>query len=86
MTPLEAAYALFSPGSERFLDAVDFAGHYQVTRTEARHIALEYAAPRSGKERGRMKLGGRTVRMQANSRKKILLTQNFLMSMEKIHR
>ena len=45
MTPLEAAYALFSPGSGRFLDAVDFAGRYQVSRTEARpearRIALE---------------------------------------------
>ena len=41
MTPLEAAYALLSPGSERFLDAVDFAGRYQVTRTEARRIVLE---------------------------------------------
>ena len=41
MTPLEAAYALFSPGSDRFLDAVDFAGRYQVTRSEARRIALE---------------------------------------------
>ena len=41
MTPLEAAYTLFSPGSERFLGAVDFAGRYQVTRTEATRIALE---------------------------------------------
>ena len=41
MTPLEAAYTLFSPGSERFLGAVDLAGRYQVTRTEARRIALE---------------------------------------------
>ena len=41
MTPLEAAYALFPPGSERFLGAVDFAGRYQVTHTEARRIALE---------------------------------------------
>ena len=41
MTPLEAAYALFSPGSERFLDAVDFPGRYQVTRTEVRRIALD---------------------------------------------
>ena len=41
MTPLEAAYTLFSPGSERFLDAVDFVGRYQVTRTEARRIALD---------------------------------------------
>ena len=32
MTPLEAAYAIFPPG---------FAGRYQVTRTEARCIALE---------------------------------------------
>jgi len=41
MTPLEAAYALFSPGSEGFLDAIDYAGRYQLTRTEARRIALE---------------------------------------------
>ena len=41
MTPIEAAYTLFSPGSERFLGAVDFAGRYQVNRTEARRIALE---------------------------------------------
>ena len=41
MTPLEAAYAAHDPGSERFLDAVDFAGRYQVTRTEAKRIALE---------------------------------------------
>ena len=41
MTPLEAAYTLFSPGSECFLGAVDFAGRYQVNRTEARRIALE---------------------------------------------
>ena len=41
MTPLEAAYAAHDPGSQRFLDAVDFAGRYQVTRTEARRIALE---------------------------------------------
>ena len=41
MTPLEAAYATHDPGSQRFLDAVDFAGRYQVTRTEARRIALE---------------------------------------------
>ena len=41
MTPLEAAYIVFSPGSDRFLDAVDFAGRYQVTRTEAKRIALE---------------------------------------------
>ena len=41
MTPLEDTYALFSPGSERFLDAVDFAGRYQVSRTDARRIALE---------------------------------------------
>ena len=41
MTLLEAAYTLFSPGSERFLGAVDFAVRYQVTRTEAHRIALE---------------------------------------------
>jgi len=41
MTPLEAAYAAHDPGSQRFLDAVDFAGRYRVTRTEARRIALE---------------------------------------------
>ena len=41
MTPLEAAYAAHEPGSHRFLDAVDFVGRYQVTRTEARRIALE---------------------------------------------
>ena len=41
MTPLEVAYALFPPRAERFLDAVDFAGHYQVSRTEARRLALE---------------------------------------------
>ena len=41
MTPLEAACTLFSPGSERFLGAVDFADRYQVTCTEARRIALE---------------------------------------------
>ena len=41
MTPLEAAYAFFSPRSELFLDAVDFADRYQVTRTEARRIALD---------------------------------------------
>ena len=41
MTPLEAAYATHAPGSGRFLDAVDFAGRYQVSRTEARRIALE---------------------------------------------
>ena len=29
MTPLEAAYAACEPGSERFLNAVDFAGRYQ---------------------------------------------------------
>ena len=29
------------PGSDRFLDAVDFAGRYQVTHTEAKRIALE---------------------------------------------
>ena len=41
MTPLEAAYATHAPGSGRFLDAVDFAGRYQVSRSEARRIALE---------------------------------------------
>ena len=41
MTPLEAAHTLFSPGSERFLGAVDLAGRYQVSDTEARRIALE---------------------------------------------
>ena len=41
MTPLEAAYTAHDPGSPRFLDAVDFAGHYRVTRAEARRIALE---------------------------------------------
>ena len=41
MTPLEAAYAAHDPGSPRFLDAVDFAGRYRVTRAEARRIALE---------------------------------------------
>ena len=41
MTPLEAAYAACEPGSEHFLNAVDFAGRYQVTRTEAKRIALE---------------------------------------------
>ena len=41
MTPLEAAYAAHEPGSTRFLNAIDFVGRYQVTRTEARRIALE---------------------------------------------
>ena len=41
MTPLEAVYAIFSLGSDRILDAVDFSGRYQVTRTEAHRIALE---------------------------------------------
>ena len=41
MTPLEAAYAAHTPGSAAFLAAVDFAGRYQVTRTEAKRIALE---------------------------------------------
>lgn len=41
MTPLEAAYAAHEPGSPRFLEAVDFVGRYQVTRTEAKRIALE---------------------------------------------
>ena len=41
MIPLEAVYATYDPGSERFLDAVDFAGRYQITRTEARRLALD---------------------------------------------
>ena len=41
MTLLEAAYGAHEPGSECFLDAVDFAGRYQITRTEARRIALD---------------------------------------------
>ena len=41
MTPLEAAYNAYASGSERFLNAVDFAGRYQVSDTEARRIALE---------------------------------------------
>ena len=41
MTPLEAAYALFPPAAERFLDAVDFASRYQASRIEAKRIPLE---------------------------------------------
>ena len=41
MTPLQAAYAAFTPGTDRFLRAVDFAGRYDVTYSEARRIALE---------------------------------------------
>ena len=41
VTPLEAAYAVYEPGSAGFLAAVDFAGRYQVSKTEARRIALE---------------------------------------------
>ena len=41
MTPLEAAYAAHTPGSVAFLAAVDFAGRYQISDTEARRIALE---------------------------------------------
>ena len=41
MTPLEAAYTAHAPGSPAFLAAVDFAGRYQVSDTEARRIALE---------------------------------------------
>ena len=41
MTPLEAAYAVHTPGSAAFLAVVDFAGRYQVSETEARRIALE---------------------------------------------
>ena len=41
MTPLEAAYAAFTPGSTQFLRAVDFARRYDVTQGEAKRIALE---------------------------------------------
>ena len=41
VTPLEAAYAAYEPGSAGFLAAVDFVGRYQVSKTEARRIALE---------------------------------------------
>ena len=37
-----AAYAAYAPGSAVFVAAVDFAGRYQVTDTEARRIALEF--------------------------------------------
>ena len=45
MTPLEAACAVHEPGPQRFLNAVDFADRYQVTRTEAKRIALESDSP-----------------------------------------
>ena len=41
MTPLEAAYMAYPPGSARFHQTVDLAVSYQVTQAEARRITLQ---------------------------------------------
>ena len=71
MTPLEAAYAAYTPGFAAFLAVVDFAGRNQVSEPRPDASLSSPTAPRSGRERGRTRRGGRLVRTTAGGRDRV---------------
>ena len=46
MTPLEAAYAAYEPGSAGFLAAVDFVGRYQATKSARPRPGASHWSPK----------------------------------------